>query len=354
MAQENAIESLYRHSIEAASQFVEDQMPSMLRLAQHELMPPPLPRAEAERDQIRSSWLMLLTGLVLLAGSDLAFADAAADANAAYRRGDYAAAIELYRSLAEQGDTAAQYVLGNMYDNGEGVLRNKNEANKWWYRAALHGNADALRKFEAIRCEKLYPKGKGAIPGVNCLNDAGKNYDLLTKPDQTAPPKPTEPAAAQRAAVSAAASDQADASQTTPPGRTTQGSRLVVPLQREKGMFIVSAEIDARITLDFVVDSGAAYVTMPVDIFAKLREAGTIEDADVLGATQMRFADGSTRETIVFIIRSLRIGDKFFQDIKAATVPPYGQTLLGQTFLNHFRSWSINDAKAELILDLPQ
>ena len=71
-----------------------------------------------------------------------------------------------------------------------------------------------------------------------------------------------------------------------------------MPLQREKGMFIVSAEIDARITLDFVVDSGAAYVTMPVDIFAKLREAGTIEDADVLGATQMRFADGSTRETI--------------------------------------------------------
>ena len=75
MAQENAIESLYRHSIEAASQFVEDQMPSMLRLAQHELMPPPLPRAEAERDQICPSWLMLLTGLVLLAGSDLAFAD---------------------------------------------------------------------------------------------------------------------------------------------------------------------------------------------------------------------------------------------------------------------------------------
>jgi len=68
----------------------------------------------------------------------------------------------------------------------------------------------------------------------------------------------------------------------------------------------------------------------------------------------MRFADGSTRETIVFIIRSLRIGDKFFQDIKAATVPPYGHTLLGQTFLNHFRSWSINNGKAELILDLPQ
>jgi hypothetical protein len=43
----------------------------------------------------------------LLAGSDLAFADAAADANAAYRRGDYAAAIELYRSLAEQGDTGS-------------------------------------------------------------------------------------------------------------------------------------------------------------------------------------------------------------------------------------------------------
>ena len=326
----------------------------MLWLAQRDLMPfPPLPRAEAERHRIRPSCLLLLTGLLLLARADIAFADTAADANAAYQRGDYATAIELFRSPAEQGDTAAQYAIGNMYDKGEGVLRDKNKANKWWYRAALHGNADALRKFENIRCEKLYPRGKGAIPGVNCLNDAGNNYDLLTKPDQTAPPKPTEPGAAQRAAVSSAASDQTDAGQTTLSDRTTQGARLVVPLQREKGMFIVAAEIDARITLDFVVDSGAAYVTMPVDIFAKLREAGTIEDADVLGATQIRLADGSTRDTIIFIIRSMRIGDKFFQDIKAATVPPYGQTLLGQTFLDHFRSWSINNAKAELVLDLP-
>src|SRR6476661_3044249 len=160
---------------------------------------PPLPRAEAERHRIRPSCLLLLTGLLLLAGGDIAFADTAADANAAYQRGDYATAIELFRSLAEQGDTAAQYAIGNMYDKGEGVLRDKNEANKWWYRAALHGSADALRKFENIRCEKLYPRGKGAIPGVNCLNDAGNNYDLLTKPDQTAPPKPIEPGAAQRA-----------------------------------------------------------------------------------------------------------------------------------------------------------
>jgi hypothetical protein len=130
-APENAIERLYRHSVEAASQFVEHQIPSMLWLAQRDLMPfPPLPRAEAEGHRIRPSCLLLLTGLLLLAGGDIAFADTAADANASYQRGDYATAIELFRSLAEQGDTAAQYAIGNMYDKGEGVLRDKNEAIK--------------------------------------------------------------------------------------------------------------------------------------------------------------------------------------------------------------------------------
>ena len=78
----------------------------MLWLAQRDLMPsPPLPRAEAERHRIRPSCLLLLTGLLLLARADIAFADTAADANAAYQRGDYATAIELFRSLAEQGDS---------------------------------------------------------------------------------------------------------------------------------------------------------------------------------------------------------------------------------------------------------
>jgi len=70
----------------------------------------------------------LLTGFViailLSASSALAGAseDCAAAAVNVYGQQDYAKALRLCRPLAEQGDAKAQYALGFMYTNGEGVL----------------------------------------------------------------------------------------------------------------------------------------------------------------------------------------------------------------------------------------
>jgi len=43
------------------------------------------------------------------------------DAAAAYKRGDYATAMRLFRPLADEGDASAQVVLGFMYKRGQGV-----------------------------------------------------------------------------------------------------------------------------------------------------------------------------------------------------------------------------------------
>ena len=47
------------------------------------------------------------------------------------------------RRLAEQGHAKAQYNLGLMYDNGEGVPENDSEAVKWYRLAAEQGIATA-------------------------------------------------------------------------------------------------------------------------------------------------------------------------------------------------------------------
>ena len=65
------------------------------------------------------------------------------DANAAYDRGDYAAALRLWGPLANQGDADAQLKLGRMYAFGQGVPKNIAEALKWYRLAAEHGLADA-------------------------------------------------------------------------------------------------------------------------------------------------------------------------------------------------------------------
>jgi hypothetical protein len=53
------------------------------------------------------------------------------DGAAAYGRGDYATALRTWRPLADQGSAIAQFNLGVMYDNGEGVPRDYAAAVSW-------------------------------------------------------------------------------------------------------------------------------------------------------------------------------------------------------------------------------
>jgi hypothetical protein len=47
------------------------------------------------------------------------------------------------RTLAEQGDAKAQFALGTMYRDGQGVVRDYTEALRWWRKAAEQGIVDA-------------------------------------------------------------------------------------------------------------------------------------------------------------------------------------------------------------------
>jgi TPR repeat protein len=65
-------------------------------------------------------WNLIALSLILAPGA--AIAGPFEDAVAAYKRKDYASALSLFRSLAEQGDTRAQGNVGVMYSHGEGEV----------------------------------------------------------------------------------------------------------------------------------------------------------------------------------------------------------------------------------------
>jgi len=65
------------------------------------------------------------------------------DAAAAYKRGDYATAMGLFRPLAEEGDASAQVVVGFMYKRGQGVPQDYAAAVRWYRLAADQGDASA-------------------------------------------------------------------------------------------------------------------------------------------------------------------------------------------------------------------
>ena len=65
------------------------------------------------------------------------------EAHQAYQKGRYAAALQLARPLAEQGDARAQFLLGLMYAKGQGVPQDPGEAAKWYRLAAEQGDVQA-------------------------------------------------------------------------------------------------------------------------------------------------------------------------------------------------------------------
>ena len=58
-------------------------------------------------------------------------------------RQDYVEAVKWYRKAAEQGDAVAQYNLGLKYADGIGVRQDYVEAVKWYHKAAEQGLAGA-------------------------------------------------------------------------------------------------------------------------------------------------------------------------------------------------------------------
>ena len=74
--------------------------------------------------------------------SSSVFADFQAGMDA-YQAGDYATALKEFRPLAEQGDADAQFNLGVMYEDGQGVTQDYKKALKWYRLAAEQGDATA-------------------------------------------------------------------------------------------------------------------------------------------------------------------------------------------------------------------
>ena len=61
----------------------------------------------------------------------------------AWQRSDYAAAVAIWRPLAEKGDPDASFNLGQAYRLGRGVPTNLASAKAWFERAAEKGHVDA-------------------------------------------------------------------------------------------------------------------------------------------------------------------------------------------------------------------
>ena len=280
---------------------------------------------------------------------------------------DYAEAAKWYRLAANQGKPDAQTLLGGMYYNGAGVAQNYAEALKWYRLAAAQGDARAQNNLGL-----MYDKGQGVpqdyveahkwfnLSGVGGENGAVKNRSLvegkMTREQiELAQEKARTCRSSnyQQCGGSESAQIATETLSLTVPfaGRSGSNSYSAIPMQKDGGTFVVPVQINSAITLNFVIDSGAADVSIPADVVLTLMRTGTLKNTDFLKEKVYVLADGSEVPSKTFRIRSLKVGDKTVENVTGSVAPVKGGLLLGQSFLSRFKSWSIDNGKQTLLLE---
>jgi len=116
---------------------------------------------------------LCLTVAVLLGSAKASYIDDYTKGLNAAQSGDFSTALREWTTLAEQGDSSAQFNLGVMYEHGRGVPKDDKTAEKWYRLAAKQGVADAQ-----FNLGVMYGKGRG-VPKDD--KTAEKWYRLAAK-----------------------------------------------------------------------------------------------------------------------------------------------------------------------------
>jgi hypothetical protein len=124
-----------------------------------------------------------------------------------------------------------------------------------------------------------------------------------------------------------------------------------VVMHKEGGVYVIPVRFNGMITLNAIIDSGASDVVMPADVVLTLMRTKTISDRDFIGQETVILADGSKAPSTRFKIRSLEVGRQTFRDVTAAITNEEGQILLGQSFLERCKRWSVDYDRHILSLD---
>lgn len=332
--------------------------------------------------------------LVALAGVGPTFAGPLEDGRAAFLHQDYPTAMRLLLPLAQGGDARAQFLVGRMYESGGGVRQSSAQAAVWYQKAAEQGNdlaqsglglmystGDGVPQnyIVAMKWTLMAAKG-GNVAAQSAMSmfykhglGVPQNYILAYmwvsvsgrdpehEPvsrkmlDELVPHMaPSQIAEAESLAQRCIESrhEECPANReklATLPSR--KSSQVRVPLKMSCGTFLVPVEINGKIALDFILDSGASDVTIPNDVFTTLKRMGTVKEADIVGQQTYVLADGSKTQSTTFTIRSLKVGDIIIENVSASVAPSQGILLLGQSFLQRFKSWSIDNATGGLLLE---
>jgi clan AA aspartic protease (TIGR02281 family) len=164
-------------------------------------------------------------------------------------------------------------------------------------------------------------------------------------------PDLTDFASTQKDKLDAAASQVLAATNYTTTTKTESGETTTVYMVTERSVLHVPGILNGVTPVKFIVDSGAAEVSLPREVYQALVKAGTVQKGDALPPGVYILANGTKEKSERFILHSIRIGNTTVTNVAASVSQPKADLLLGQSFLRRFKEWKIDNATKTLILN---
>jgi len=127
--------------------------------------------------------------------------------------------------------------------------------------------------------------------------------------------------------------------------------KAVVKMRKESGVYHVPCKINGT-EMEFILDTGASDIMMSITEAKFLYKQGKLTDDDFMGTQQYLIADGSIREDMSVILRTVEIGDRILNDVEASVADnESAPLLLGQSVLEKFGKISIDYNRNEITFE---
>lgn len=115
-----------------------------------------------------------------------------------------------------------------------------------------------------------------------------------------------------------------------------------VAMEKRNGVYVVPVTINGQ-PMHFILDTGASLISMSTTEAEALYKQGTITSRDIIGQSQFQDANGDISPGSIVRLRSVQIGDRVLENVRANVV---GNTkaplLLGQSALSKFGRISLD------------
>jgi len=125
----------------------------------------------------------------------------------------------------------------------------------------------------------------------------------------------------------------------------------IIAVEPHAGAFVVPVILNNVVTAKFIVDSGAADVSIPEDMAVTLMKSGTMTGADLLGSKTYMLADGTMAPSKIYRIASVRVGEMVMENVTVRIAAANSSLLLGQSFLRRLKSWSLDNDRQVMIIN---